>query len=105
MASQRLAAFLAWSGLTQLALAARIHVHQTFVGRLIAGSRAPGLDVAVAIERVSSEPRDDGEVWPEGPIRATEWARDDEAIRELLRLRALGEAAVREGVVGVQVPQ
>jgi hypothetical protein len=29
----------------------------------------------------------------------------DEAIRELMRLRALGEAAVREGVVGVEVPQ
>jgi transcriptional regulator with XRE-family HTH domain len=78
MASQRLAAFMAWSGLTQSDLAARIGVHQTFVGRLLAGSRAPGLDVAVAIERVTAEPREDGERWPEGPIAVEEWVASDE---------------------------
>ena len=78
MASHRLAAFIAWAGLTQSSLAARLGVHQTFVGRLIAGHRSPGLDAAVAIERVTGEPRGDGEVWPAGPIRVAEWVRDDE---------------------------
>lgn len=64
---------MAWAGLTQSDLAARIHVHQTFVGRLLSGSRAPGLEAAVGIERVTAEPRKDGETWPEGPIRAAEW--------------------------------
>lgn len=64
---------MAWAGLTQSELAALIRVHQTFVGRLIAGSRSPGLDAAVAIERITQQPREDGEVWPEGPIRAGEW--------------------------------
>lgn len=76
MASHRLAEFMSWAGLTQGQLAAKIHVHQTFVGRLLSGKRTPGLDAAIAIERVTSQPREDGELWALGPIRAAEWVHE-----------------------------
>jgi transcriptional regulator with XRE-family HTH domain len=84
---------MAWANLTQSGFAARIHVHQTFVGRLLSGSRAPGLDAALAIERVTAEPRDDGETWPSGPIRVAEWVRDDEHAPTVAAPRATTECA------------
>lgn len=84
---------MAWASLTQSGLAARIHVHQTFVGRLLAGSRAPGLDAALAIERVTAEPREDGEVWPGGPIRPAEWTRDEEHVSTVETRADLPECA------------
>lgn len=69
----RLRAFLEWRGWSQLRLAEAVDHHQTYVGRVLHGERGVGLRFALAVERLTTEPREDGEVFPGGPIRATEW--------------------------------
>lgn len=72
-AASRLRAFLQWTGWSQQQLAVRLDVHQTSIGRLLSGARGPGVDVVHTIEKLTAEPREDGEVWPDGPIRTEEW--------------------------------
>lgn len=72
-AGVRLAAFLAWSELSQEELAQRIGVHQTYVGRLIRGVRGCSLAAALRIEDVTATFRRDGLLWEPGPLRAVEW--------------------------------
>ena len=73
-ARERLADFMSWRGWSQTEMAEALGVHQTTLSKILLRQRGTGLEVAAAIERVTSQPRQDGEVWSEGPIRATEWA-------------------------------
>jgi hypothetical protein len=66
--------WVAWLGASEAEVARRIGCDASYPRRIRLGERRPGLDVAIAIERESALPRHDGEVWPEGPIRTTEWA-------------------------------
>ncbi len=77
-ARERLSAFLAWRGWSKSALAAAIDVDPSTVTKVALGQRGCGLELAVGIERVTGEPREDGERWPDGPIRVAEWVAADE---------------------------
>ena len=67
-----------WSGWTQERLAAECGdgTHQTTVSKVVHGKLRPPLALVVVVERLSAEPREDGERWDEAPIRADEWLRD-----------------------------
>jgi transcriptional regulator with XRE-family HTH domain len=69
-APSRLRAYLTFKGWSQTDFAREIGHHQTHVGRLLLGKRGPGLELAHAIERLSSD-------WPDGPIRMEEWIASD----------------------------
>lgn len=77
-ARERLNEFLVWRGWSKAALAAAIDVDPSTITKVALGQRGAGLDLAVGLERVTAEPREDGETWPAGPIRAAEWVRDEE---------------------------
>lgn len=51
----------------QVQLAERLGIHQATVSKLLRGARGVSVDMAVRIERATSD-------WPEGPIRVEEWA-------------------------------
>lgn len=74
-ARERLAAFLTWSGMTQTALAERLGVHQTAVGRYLRGRR-PEILPAARLERLTAEHLVDGVAWPDGPLLCSEWVED-----------------------------
>lgn len=69
----RFAAWFEWTGRTQASIAADLGCSAVFVGYLVRGERAPGLELAHAVERLTVEPRGDGATWPGGPIRTEEW--------------------------------
>lgn len=71
---ERFLRWVSWLGVSEAEVARRLDCDASYPRRIRLGERRPGLDVALAIERVTSQPREDGEVWSEGPIRATEWA-------------------------------
>jgi hypothetical protein len=71
---ERFLRWLAWLGVSEAEVSRRLGCDASYPRRIRLGERRPGIDVAVAIETETSQPREDGEVWPEGPIRATEWA-------------------------------
>lgn len=71
---ERFLRWLAWLDVSEAEVARRLGCDTSYPRRIRLGERRPGLDVAVAIETETAEPREDGEVWSEGPIRATEWA-------------------------------
>lgn len=78
-AHSRLRAFCEWRGLrTQQERADALGITQGNVSRIERGGSV-SLALAHAIERLTSEPRADGEVWPEGPIRTEEWLVKTEA--------------------------
>lgn len=67
-----------WRGWKQPQMAEAVGVHQATISKLThgRGERAPGtpgVAIAIAIERVTSEPGPDGTTWPDGPIRAEDW--------------------------------
>lgn len=62
-----------WRDWTQVQLGTALGCHQTFAGRLLSGERHVGLRHAFALERLTSEPREDGATFPGGPIRAADW--------------------------------
>lgn len=74
MPGERLKRWLKWSGWTQERLAAECGggTHQATISKVVHG-REPSVAIAVTIERVTSEPRDDGATWDEPPILAREW--------------------------------
>lgn len=72
-ARDRLIEFMAWRGWSKAALASAVGVDSSTVSKVVVGQRGAGLALAVGIERVTAAQRDDGEVWPTGPIRAAEW--------------------------------
>ena len=76
-AHERLKAFLHWRGWNQEACAAALHTYQANVSRLLRDERRPGLALALVIERVTSEPKDDGTTWAAGPLRAEEWVTSE----------------------------
>lgn len=63
-----------WRGWSQTETAEALGVHQTTLSKILLRKRGAGLDVAAGLERVTAQPREDGAVWPDGPIRAAEWA-------------------------------
>jgi hypothetical protein len=89
----RLIEFLAWRGWSKAALAAAIDVDPSTVTKVALGQRGAGLELAVGIERVTAEPRDDGETWPDGPIRVAEWVRDDEHAQSVTPAASAVESA------------
>lgn len=77
---ERLRDFLSWRGWSQETLAERLGVAQGTVSKLITGKQLePAIVVALGIERLSGEPREDGERWPPGPLRVAEWAHAEVA--------------------------
>lgn len=68
-ARSRLALYLAEARLTKAAFARRIKRDRVFVAAIVAGTRRPSLDTAIAIERAT-------EAWTAGPIRPAEWAKN-----------------------------
>lgn len=70
---ERLEEFLDWRAWTQAELARRTGVAQATISKLVRSVRGPSLSLALAIERLTAEPKDDGETWANGPIRADEW--------------------------------
>jgi len=75
---ERLRQWMKWRGWSQAEFAEACGgaTHQATISKLETGARRPGLELAVAIERVTSEPRDDGKRFPAGPILATSWLAD-----------------------------
>ena len=63
MSHERLAAWMLKNDVSQEDLATRIGASQGYVSRLLSGKRAPGLDVAFAIERETN-----------GYVAAKDWA-------------------------------
>ena len=49
--------------------AKKLQIDATYPGKIIAGTRHPGLDLALRIERLTAS-------WDEGPITAHEWSTD-----------------------------
>lgn len=74
---ERFVRWLAWLGVSEAEVARRLDCDASYPRRIRNGERRPGIDVAAALERVTAEPREDGAVWPEGPIRAVEWVAVD----------------------------
>lgn len=64
--AERLCDFMTDTGRNVTTLARDLSITHTMVGHLIAGRRAPGLRLAVAIETLTS-------AWRRGPLRAVEW--------------------------------
>jgi len=64
-----------WRGWSQAEFAAACGegTHQATISKIEKGTRRPGLALAHAIERVTSEPRDDGKRFPTGPILTRDW--------------------------------
>lgn len=58
--------FLETTGLTRSELARRIGVPRSLVSHVLNGRRRPTLAQAVRLEHLTR-------VWPEGPIRCSEW--------------------------------
>lgn len=71
----RLAAWMTWAGYSNATLAKKLGCDASYP-RKIQHGRRPGLVLALAIERESGSARDDGEVWPDGPISVSEWGPD-----------------------------
>ena len=92
-ARERLNEFLAWRRWSKSGLAAAIDVDPSTVTKVALGQRGAGLELAVGIERVTGEPRDDGETWPGGPIRVAEWVRDDEHAQSVAPAATAAESA------------
>lgn len=66
---ERFAAWLAFSGLSQSAMAARLGCSQVTISNIVRGECGVGVALAFRIERESSD-------WDEGPILAREWATE-----------------------------
>lgn len=66
-AHARLAAWFKWLECSQGEFASRIGCDQSTLSKILAGTRGAGLRVAAMIEEASAD-------WPDGPIRAAEWA-------------------------------
>jgi transcriptional regulator with XRE-family HTH domain len=71
----RLAALRHFTGLSANAFSEAVGCTRQMVGMIERGERSPGRDIAIGIERVSRSPRDDGAVWPDGPLVVEEWGR------------------------------
>jgi len=65
-AHSRFAKWLEFLAASDSEVARRLGCDATYPGKIRSGRRTPGLDVAHAIEKLSTE-------WPEGPIRTEEW--------------------------------
>lgn len=63
-----------WAGLNPRQAAEKLGVDASYPWKLIHQKRKPGLDFALSIQRVTAQPRADGEVWTEPPIRVEEWS-------------------------------
>lgn len=70
---ERFGALVAFSGLKHTAFAKRLGCSAQMVGMIERGIRTPGVDIVHAIERESFRPREDGVVWPGGPLLTEEW--------------------------------
>ena len=62
----RFARFLEWKGWSQAQAAAELGCSRAFVSMIVNDVKLPGRLVANAIARHTA-------LWPEGPIRSTEW--------------------------------
>lgn len=86
-ATDRLSKFLSWRGWTRAELAEACSevirrrakgtpetlCSPAMVSQILLGKKRPGLDIAHAIEAVTQQKRDDGELWPGGAVRTEEW--------------------------------
>lgn len=71
--SKRLQDFMDWRDWKQAQLADAIGTKQANVSHILHGRKGAGLKWAHAIETLTAQPRPDGEVWSDGPIRTEEW--------------------------------
>lgn len=69
-ARKRFAEWVSWLGVSQSEVGRRIQCSQEMVSKLISGNRNAGRDIAINIERESSD-------WPDGPIYIHEWSASD----------------------------
>ena len=71
---ERFRDWIAWTGLSEAEIARRLKCDPSYPRKIRLGERRViGVDLACAIEEQSALPREDGEVWGDGPIRVEEW--------------------------------
>lgn len=91
-ARARFRAWIAFTGLSGAEVARQLGCDESYPRKILEGGRRPGLDLAHAIERKTAEPRADGEVWPDGPIRTEEWVEVSHSVTVVAPASA-GESA------------
>ena len=79
---ERFLLWVAWLGVSEAEVARRLKCDASYPRRIRLGERRPGIDVASSIETETAKPREDGETWPGGPIRASEWAEHDTSLTD-----------------------